>query len=463
VAVRTHPAQNSSNASQSDNRLALIDQAFYMGHRAAGQKEVMQVAWRYEHPVDMEALKRFHRELGSGLLGRLIERPPLPFGRYRWISAGGPTELDSTDQVRPREELGEWFDERAQLPLDPESGPGWRMSIVPLSDGSTAISLVISHYVIDGIGAVLAVAEALLGIKRDLGYPPAGSRSPLRAVIEDVTDTVRDVPEIARAGVVAIKEVRLQSDNPPPAAQPGADDTGNPDDVVVVPNVWMFADYTEWEACAKALGGTSNTLAAGFSALLAKRMGRPLGAGGTVPVQLVVNDRTDGTDARAVAVAFTRVHIDPEQATTDLSTARADIKQALKTLKDEPDQMGPALAPLTPITPTRTWKQIIERAVDDPDQPAVCSILGDVGDVVTKIDGTLCEYAYCRGTSQHLTRRWLDRMGGQLQVLLATSAVVGKIQISIQAYQPGTVTTKRELRELAERTLAEFDLKGEFD
>jgi hypothetical protein len=58
---------------QPDNRLALTDQAFFAGHRAAGQKEVMQVAWLYERPVDMDHLRRFHRNLGSGLLGRRIE------------------------------------------------------------------------------------------------------------------------------------------------------------------------------------------------------------------------------------------------------------------------------------------------------------------------------------------------------------------------------------------------------
>jgi hypothetical protein len=37
------------------------------------------------------------------------------------------------------------------------------------------------------------------------------------------------------------------------------------------------------------------------------------------------------------------------------------------------------------------------------------------------------------------------------------------IRISVGAYQPGAENTKPALRELAARTLAEFDLTGEID
>ena len=88
--------------SSDDNLLDLFDQAFFAGHEAVGQKEVMQVGWVYRHPVDHEALRRFHRNLGCGLLGRRIERSPLPFGRHRWVSDRGPTDLEVADRPRPR-------------------------------------------------------------------------------------------------------------------------------------------------------------------------------------------------------------------------------------------------------------------------------------------------------------------------------------------------------------------------
>ena len=62
--VRIRPARASVNATASngdarpDNRLALMDQGFFAGQRAAGQDEVMQVVWLYEHALDFEGLRR---------------------------------------------------------------------------------------------------------------------------------------------------------------------------------------------------------------------------------------------------------------------------------------------------------------------------------------------------------------------------------------------------------------------
>ena len=62
-----------------DNTLAYIDQASFLGFRALGRGPVPQVLWIYEHPVNLDNLRQFHRNLGHGLLGRRIERSPVPF------------------------------------------------------------------------------------------------------------------------------------------------------------------------------------------------------------------------------------------------------------------------------------------------------------------------------------------------------------------------------------------------
>jgi hypothetical protein len=46
---------------------------------------------------------------------------------------------------------------------------------------------------------------------------------------------------------------------------------------------------------------------------------------------------------------------------------------------------------------------------------------------------------------------------------LLTFRIPGMIAINLVAYQPGAENTKPALRELAARTLAEFDLTGEID
>ena len=158
MTVRIGPAGASLNGRASngdarpDDRLALVDQGFFAGQRAAGLEEVMQVVWVYEHPIDFDGLRRFHHNLGYGLFGRRIERSPLPFGRHRWVSDPGPSDIDIAECARPRAELSDWADERSQLPADPEWGPGWHLGVLPLTDGSTAVSLVASHYLLDGLG-----------------------------------------------------------------------------------------------------------------------------------------------------------------------------------------------------------------------------------------------------------------------------------------------------------------------
>lgn len=455
------PVRTFTADARPDHRLALMDQAFYAGHHASGQSEVMQVAWLYDHPIDLDGLKRFHQTMSRSLWGRLIERSPLPFGRYRWVADQRSAPIDIAEAPRARTELGDWFDERAQLPVDPEQGPAWHVGVLPLTDGSTAITIVISHYILDGLGSVVEVAKAVMGLARDHHYPPPRSRGRPRALVEDAGQTARDIPEVARALVAAAKEARRrQSDDTRKAPKPTAVRRGG-NHHVVVPGTWVLIDSADWDARAAALGGASNTLATGLAAKLGEHLGRRHPDDGTVKMQVIVSDRTED-DTRAVAVSFARVGIDPTDVTKDLSTARSAIKEALKTLRDTPDEASPLL-PLTPFTPKRTWKQLMEWAMDDPDQPAVISNFGDVGSAVTCPDGTQCQAAWARGTNQHITEDRLERTGGLLQVLFGRLPTVNKISMSIQAYQPGGVTTKAELRDLVVSTLAEFDLSGEID
>jgi hypothetical protein len=469
VPVRIRPARASFNGRASngdarpDNQLAFLDQAFFAGHRAAGQKEVVQVVWIYEHAIDFDGLRRFHRNLGYGLLGRRIECSPLPFARHRWISDRGPSDIDIAECARPRAEVSDWADERSQLPVDAEWGPGWHLGVQPLTDGSTAISLVLSHYLLDGLGVVLALIEAIQGIRRDLDYPPPRSRTRRRAVVQDARQIARGVPEVGRALVAGAKLARKQARQPDgarsPASRPAALRGGDGDDPVVLPGITMYIDLDDWDARAKALGGVSSTLAAGLAAKLGERMGRRRASDGAVAVQLIMSDRTEG-DARAIAINSARVYVDPKRVTTDLRDARADIKQALIGLRETPDESS-QLASLIPFTPRRTLKRLADAALADPDRPVVCSNLGDLGGLAIRPDGTAAEYANSRPTRQRATRQWLERIGGQLYVL--TFRLPGRIVVNLVAYQPGLENTKPALRQLAARALAEFDLTAEID
>jgi len=440
-----------------------MDQGFFAGHRAAGQKEVTQCVWVYEHPVDFDGLRRFHHNLGYGLMGRRIERSALPFGRHRWVVDRWPSDIDIAECPRPRAELSDWVDERSQLPVDAERGPSWHLGVLPLADGATAVSLVASHYVVDGLGFVVAVADAILGNTRDFGYLPPGARTRLRAVLQDARQTARDVPQVARALVVASKlareqaRVRRTSDRSPPPRPVAVADSG--DDRVVVPGITIYVGLQEWDARAAALGGTSNTLVAGLAVKLAEQMGRRRGSDSAVTLQLPISDRVEG-DTRAVALSLARVSIDPTRVTTDLRDARAAIKEALTTLRQTPDTAAQLLW-LAPWTPKPTFKRLVDAGFADPDFPVIVSNLGDLGSLVNRADGTPAEYLAGRGMRQDVTRGWLERIGGEMYLL--SLRIGGKISITVRAYQPGAENTKPALRALAARTLAEFDLTGEID
>ncbi|KUI06077.1 hypothetical protein [Mycobacterium sp. IS-3022] len=452
--------RGSKDDAQPDNRLALVDQALFAGHRAANQKVVIQCVWVYEHAIDFDAVNRFHHNLGYGLLGRRIERSPLPFTRHRWVFDPQPSDIDMAGSARPRDELSDWADERSQLPVDSETGPGWHLGVLPLTDGSTAVSLVVSHYLIDGLGLALVLADAILGNTRNLGYPMPRSRTRFRAIVEDARRTALDIPEIGRALALVGKMAResRRAGAPSPAPRKAVLPKGGSDDLVVVPVVSIYIDLADWDARAQALGGTSNTLIAALAAKLGERMGRRRASDGAVTLQLPMSDRTM-EDTRAMALSYARVTVDPTGVTTDLQDIRAAIKQSLQTLRETPNDQQ--VLWLTPFTPKRVLRQMVYTGFADPDRPVLCSNLGDLGSVLSRLDGTDAEYAAARVTGQHVPRQWLESIGGQMTVL--SGRLSGKVFITLAAYDPGTDNTKPALRELAARTLAEFGLTAEID
>jgi hypothetical protein len=456
------PASSERSASKGDvrpdNWLAFMDHGLFTQHHAVGRNLVIQCVWVYEHAIDFDGVRRFHHNLGRGLLGRRIERSPLPFARHRWIFDRGPSDIDIDESARPRGELSDWADERAQLPIDPESGPGWHLGVVSFTDGSTAASLVVSHYLIDGLGLVLALMDGVVGNTRDLGYPPPRTRTRLRALAQDARQTSRDAPEVARALGVAAKLARRQRQGTAqsPASRPVALRGSVGDAPIIVPGVTISIDVADWDARANALGGTSNTLGAGFAAKVGELIGRSRTGDGTVTLQLPVSERTEG-DTRANAMAFARVSLDPTRVTKDLRDARSAIKQGLSTLRETPDD-SLQVAWLASFTPKRALRRMDDATVADPDLPVFYSNLGDVGSVVNRLDGTAAEYATARVTAQNETRQSLERMGGQMT--LQSLRLPHSFVVSVNAYQPGAENTKSALRELAARALAEFDLTG---
>lgn len=436
------------------DQLHFMDQASFLALRARDQPQLVQWVWVYDRGVDVDGVRRFHDHLGHGLLGRLIERSPLPFGRHRWVAAHRGPGVDVAAARRPRTELGTWADACAQLPIDPESGPGWRLAVVPFTDGSAAVSLVASHCLVDGLGCGLAIADAVKGAALDLGYRPPRSRRRGRALAQDARETVRSLPAVARAVAAAVGMVRRQRDD---VARLGASRAASPagtSGYVAVPAVTLHVAQDDWDARARSLGGTPNSLLIGFMARLGARMGR----GGVDDVRVIItaSDRAED-DTRANALAFTSIDVEHGRVTTDLSAVRASTRDALRALHESPDE-ALDLLPLTPFTPKRAVRALGDVLFAFPDLPVTCTNLGDLDPVVARVDGTDADLVFARGVDQRVTPQLLEQ-----KFFVGSGRVGGKVFLTVVAYHLTGPNSKESLAASAVATLAEFDLTATVD
>ncbi len=442
---------------QSANTLTFLDQITFELLRATGRRQLMQAVWLYEHPIDLAALQRFHEKLGHGFFARQIQQSSLPFGRPRWVRRiGPPAGIDAWHEPWPRADYMAWADEHAAMPIDPEFGPSWRLGVVPLDDGSTAVSMVISHCVADGGGGVLAVAEAVTGMGRDLGLPnPPDTR--LTSLKRDVVQSLRDVPEAVRVLRSVIVE-RVKSRSAAGDRTPPADVAGSESRCVAIPCVVLFVDTQQWDACAERLGGNSYSLLAGFVAKLSEGLGRSRASDGAVTLVIAFNDRKGLDDSRAIAMSFANAVLDPAVVTKDLSPARDAIRKARQAALETPNQ-ALDMAPLIPWLPRNAVKGIVNSLFAySEDVPVSCSNMGELPPIVGQIDGTDADYLLLRGADQNVTEREMERSNGQL--VIVSGRINGKISISVEAYQPRSENSKRWLREIAQQTLTDFGLTG---
>jgi hypothetical protein len=436
-----------------DSTLAYIDQGSFLGLRALGRGPLAQYAWIYEHPVDLEALRRFHRNLGHGLLGRRIERSVLPFGRDHWVAWTGPDDIDLAADPRPRAEAMDWLDEQLRIPIDPEAGPSWRLAVQPFAEGGAAITLIASHSICDGLAITLAINQAARGETWDLGYPPPYARTRGQALRADTAQLVRAVPDFAKAVVAAVKLARNnRSDltssagrSAPPARLDGAR-------LVTVPSLAAYIDEADWQSRMEALGGTSNSLFAGIAAKLGQVLGR-VDDSGLVRLQFPVSERTEG-DTRANALTGMALSVDPAGVTTSLREVRAELKKNLAALSESRfELLGPvALAPLIPVALARRLEGMALGA----GAPIGCSNLGKLDPAVNRPDGTDAEFIVVRQIESKTTADILDRLGGTL--FLASAQVNGKVVVTVSAWRPGGPNSKDELKASVGEVLGDFGL-----
>jgi diacylglycerol O-acyltransferase / wax synthase len=438
-----------------DNRLDYIDQASFVGLQVLGRGPLIQHTWIYDRPVDIDGLRSFHRNLGHGLLGRLIESSPFPLGRHRWVSSPGPAGLELSARDRPRDEVWAWADETACLPIHPGTGPAWRLAVQPLTNGGAAVALVVSHTTGDALAINLSIADAVNGVRRDLDYPPPGSRTRRSAFMQDGAAAARAIPDAAKAAVGAARIARAESDSLAASVKPsGGGLTPGKDHTVIAPCVIAYFEAEHWDSRSKILGGTSNSLFAGLAARLGQMLGR-VDDSGRVKLTWPVNDRIEG-DTRANALTTVFVTADPAKVTESLGELRADIKDALTTLSQTRTELLAPL-PLVPFIP-KPLARVVEKFINQAGSPVGCSNIGEFDPAVNRPDGTDADYLAVRLVEPQITAHTLDRMGGLLFVV--SGRVREQIFVTVTAWIPGGPNTKDGLRGTVRQALAEFGLNG---
>lgn len=437
-----------------DNTLAYIDQSSFLGLRALGRGPLVQFSWIYTHSVDLEGLRRFHRNLAYGLLGRRIERSALPFGRHHWVSCPSPAPLDIATAEISRDGVSAWTQDQLRIPIDPEFGPGWRLAVAPLSGGGAAVTLIASHSICDGLAMGIAVAEAAQGITRDLGYPPPGTRIRRRALLEDIRETVRSVPDMGRAAVAAVRVARKNSDELSTSAARSAPAGPHGSAPVMVPAVAAYLDEAEWDTRAHVLGGTSNSLFAGIAARLGQRMGR-VDDRGMVKLMFPVSERTKG-DTRANALTGMTLTVDPEGVSDSLVPVRAEIRRNLAALAETRNELFAPL-PLTPLVPKRLARRLEGMALGS-GAPIGCSNLGPLDAAVNRPDGTDAEFLSVRQMESQLSADILQRLGGTL--FLASGRVHGQVFVTVCGWQLGADNARATLAAQVRDVLDDFGLAG---
>jgi diacylglycerol O-acyltransferase / wax synthase len=440
------------------NTIAYVDQALFLSMRANGTEHAIQCTWIYDRPVDMDGLSRLNDNLAHGLLGRRIERSVLPFGRHHWVAAHTSPAIDVAATPGTPADLPGWLDTRAEIPTDAEFGPSWHIGVLPMGDDGTAVTLVASHSVIDAVGLCLALADATQGVRHDYGYPPQRARLRSRALVEDARQTARDIPKVAKglasAAKVAVRTAResSQSDAPPPASHAKTRDGK----LAVVTTATAHIELADWDARAAVLGGSSNSLFAGFCAQLAQKVGRVGTGTGLVSLTYPVNDRTDG-DTRANALRAVDFTVDPANVTEDLRGVREKTKEALTHGLGIFEELEAGFA-LTPLIPKAAIRNAPAGAVWFASLPVGCSNLGEIDPAVTKADGTEAGLVSVRLLKQNLATSNHDVRYGELYLM--SGRVCGKVFVTVRYNRPGADASKDELRDLIAQTLTDFQLTG---
>jgi hypothetical protein len=433
--------------------LCYLDQGSFVGLRALGRQPVIHFTWIFEQPLDRTPAERLNEGLAEGLLGRLLQRSPLPFGRHRWVRNTTPAPITWFDDPIPFGRVHAWRDSLLSLPVDPEHGPGWRMAAQVLEGGGAALSLLISHTIADSEAAVQAIADAAASRRFGHEFPAPSSRwSPARFA-RDGLESLKAMPDAGRAVAALLRQMRQGSSIAAgSSAPPPRGNTQAPDRDATVPLLQVLIDAPAFASRSADLGLMINVTIAAFAARLAFRMGR-VDSAGRVKLVLPVSDRQPG-DRRGNALRSMTVMADPEDSLSEPARLQRAYKSALVSLLREGNDLS-ALLPLVPYIPLWLARHM-ERAALGSDLPVGCSFLGELPPELSRPCGKAS--LLFMSPLERFTASALQALGGQLFV--GGYRFNGYVMLSVAGYVPGSVTGRNDLMPLVQGALADIGLDG---
>jgi hypothetical protein len=433
-------------------RLCYMDQGAFQGLRALDRGPVAGFTWVFAEPVDPVAVDALNHQLAQGFLGRLIQRSPLPWGRHRWVAAPVPAPVTTFDTPigHPREPA--WRGVLADLPIDPECGPGWRLVVQPLAGGGAVLTLLVSHVVADGLAVCQAVADAVHRVPFAHRYPAARRGWSWRVLGDDLGRSIAEWPAVARALAALVRQhppVDAAAARPPrrPPVDPVAASAP-----VHVPLLYAILDADQVQARAAAEGISVNTLIACVAVRLGERVGR-VGPDGHVLLVQPVSDRQPG-DLRGNALRALQLVVDP----TTCTAAPRELHDALRRELAALRRSDPVtrLLPLIPYVP-RWLVRKFERVALGAGRAVACSNLGTLDPAMVRPLGVRATQFYVSILERH-TAAALAELGGKM--LLVCSVVDGRMGLTALVWDPDRLLPADELAHHVRLTLADCGLTG---
>lgn len=435
-----------------------VDQFALRLHQFGGRNQLIQAVWIYEQEISNEKIRDFHACFSRSIAGRLVRLSLLPFGRPRWVQGSSRTHpVVFSEKIMPRSSMLTWADQQAKSDIDPIEGAGWILAVQRFDDGATAISIVCSHAIGDGIGGIMAMHEAMNGRIHSRNYDPYLSGPSWISILQDAFRTTLDLPAACIAAFRAIPlvvKLRLQR-----SSTTAAHAAVKTPEEIELPRLICSIDSKAWRRQARQRGGSAYALLAALTVHLAEAYGRQRQKDGAVTLLLPINSRTSLEDDRAIAFDFAKLNWSPYELENDLSDLNRSLAYLTKRSSDQSGLSALTFLPLIPFLP-RSWMRIFSEALFDysEDLPVTCSNLGQLPASFAHLAGPEAGNIFLRGIDSRVTSADLERTKGHLVVV--ASRIGNRYSIAIEAYELDAINTTDRLVKTVTALLQRYGLEA---